>query len=1217
MPATRGPVREPGQTRRGGMTVEPAPSARVPAPEDPETARARRHYRLTVVEVPRARLIGHALLIVAVPVHNRFILGEFSWSSFVQVAAVLLSYSLLSWLVLYLFAARIRIVDLGTVFLVGDLAVWTFVVYHTGGDRSWLYFLTVIRVADQLSTTVRRVLVFAHLSVASYALLVAYLAFVEGRPVSWPAELAKLLFLYGANLYISTAAETTEAMRGWRRRAEEASRQSEQRYRDLFEDASDAIATVDADGRFASLNVAMERLLGYSRDEVLGQHYGMAVTPASRALIEDRNRRALAGERLASTYEIAVVRQDGRVIAVEARTRLLRDRAGQPTGALGIFRDVTERKRADEALRQAEQKYRGIFEHSREGIFQTTPEGRYLSANPALARIYGYDSPDELVTALTDIAGRLYVDPGRRDEFRRLVDEQGTVSDFESRVCRRDGRVIWISEAARAVRDEAGRLLYYEGTTVDITERKQAEEALRESARRYRSLFDDASDAIFVADMSGIITSVSRGGERLLGYPRKALIGRHYHEISSPASARLGDERNRRALAGEKLPSMFEYELVRSDGTVAHTEGRARFIRDRDGQPVSWQAMFRDVTERKQAEKALRENEERYRALFREAEESRQVLGQLYRIGIRIQTSRERDERVRAFIEGAHEVVGLDRIYVLLASSDGSTFEPVTGHGFDSPPVCLPVSPAAGPYYQAFVTRRPVVALRDEDLQQVLPIDPAYRDHPYFRSKRFVISPLLVGGRSIGVVGADNKPSRHPISPGTIEPFNLLCQQFAAALEETRLVHELEARTRELGRSVEELRGLGEVSQAVSSTLELQTVLTTISTHAVALSGASGGVIYEFDEATETFHLRATHAGEAELVETLRATTFRLGEGAIGQAADRRAVVQVADIEGEPGLVSAHAGPVLRRLGYRSLLAVPLLLEHRILGGLAVWRRESGSFPPEIVNLLQTFATQSVVAIRNARLFREIEEKSRQLEVASRHKSQFLANMSHELRTPLNAVIGYTELILDSIYGEVLPDIREVLQRIDHNGRHLLGLINAVLDLSKIEAGRLTLTLTDYSMLDVVQAVVMGVGALAEEKKLAVKISVAPDLPLGKGDERRITQVLLNLVGNAIKFTERGEVRVDATASSGAFRVSVSDTGPGIAEADQARIFEEFQQADRAGARKQGGTGLGLSIARRIVEVHGGRMWVESTPGQGATFIFTLPVRVERQAERA
>jgi PAS domain-containing protein len=272
------------------MTADPGPSDRAVAREDPGTARALRHYRLNVVQVPRARLIGHVLLIAAVPIHNRFILGEFSWPSFVQVAAGLLSYSLLSWLVLYLFHARTRTVDLGTVFLVCDLAVWTFVIYHTGGERSWLYFLTVIRVADQLSTTVRRVLVFAHLSVASYALLVAYLALVEGRPVSWSAELAKLLFLYGANLYISTAAETTEAMRGWRRRAEEASRQSEQRYRDLVEDANDAIATVDADSRFTSLNVAMERLLGYSREEMIGQHYGMAVTPDSRAMIDDRTR---------------------------------------------------------------------------------------------------------------------------------------------------------------------------------------------------------------------------------------------------------------------------------------------------------------------------------------------------------------------------------------------------------------------------------------------------------------------------------------------------------------------------------------------------------------------------------------------------------------------------------------------------------------------------------------------------------------------------------------------------------------------------------------------------------------------------------------------------------------------------------------------------------------------------------------------------------------
>jgi len=292
-------------------------------------------------------------------------------------------------------------------------------------------------------------------------------------------------------------------------------------------------------------------------------------------------------------------------------------------------------------------------------------------------------------------------------------------------------------------------------------------------------------------------------------------------------------------------------------------------------------------------------------------------------------------------------------------------------------------------------------------------------------------------------------------------------------------------------------------------------------------------------------------------------------------------------------------------------LAVPLLREERIVGGLVVWRQEPGSFAPAVVHLLQTFATQSVLAIENARLFREIEEKGRQLETASKHKSQFLANMSHELRTPLNAILGYTELILDNIYGEVGEKVREVLGRLEKSGRHLLALINDVLDLSKIEAGQLTLALSEYSMSDVVQTVVTAVEALAAEKRLALKVTVAPDLPLGRGDERRIGQVLLNLVGNAIKFTELGQVRVEVSATDGAFRVAVADTGPGIAPEDQEKIFEEFQQVDSSSTRKKGGTGLGLSIAKRIVEMHGGRIWVDSSPGKGSTFWFTLPVRVE------
>ncbi len=305
---------------------------------------------------------------------------------------------------------------------------------------------------------------------------------------------------------------------------------------------------------------------------------------------------------------------------------------------------------------------------------------------------------------------------------------------------------------------------------------------------------------------------------------------------------------------------------------------------------------------------------------------------------------------------------------------------------------------------------------------------------------------------------------------------------------------------------------------------------------------------------------------------------------------------------------------IVLRAGYRALLIVPLLRPRGIVGILVVRRKQPGEFPQSTIDLLETFADQSVLAIQNARLFREIEEKSRELEMASKHKSQFLANMSHELRTPLNAILGYAELMLDSIYGEPSEKMRAVLERLQRNGRHLLGLINDVLDLSKIEAGQLTLSLGDYSLGDMVHGVISAVEPLAAEKRLAFTAEVAPDLPPGRGDERRLSQVLLNLVGNAIKFTDKGEVAIRASATNGAFTVAVCDTGPGIAAADQAKIFEEFQQADSSITRKKGGTGLGLSIAKRIIEMHGGRIWVESELGKGSTFAFTLPVRVEAQA---
>jgi signal transduction histidine kinase len=300
----------------------------------------------------------------------------------------------------------------------------------------------------------------------------------------------------------------------------------------------------------------------------------------------------------------------------------------------------------------------------------------------------------------------------------------------------------------------------------------------------------------------------------------------------------------------------------------------------------------------------------------------------------------------------------------------------------------------------------------------------------------------------------------------------------------------------------------------------------------------------------------------------------------------------------------------LSRLGYQSLLAVPLLFEQKIMGALTIYRRETGSFAPEIVNLLRTFATQSVLAIQNARLFREIEDKGRQIETANRHKSEFLANMSHELRTPLNAIIGFSEVLGERMFGELNEKQAEYTDDILSSGRHLLSLINDILDLSKVEAGRMELELTKF---DLPMAIDNALTLIRERaSRHGIKLHQSVDERLGEftGDERKIKQILLNLLSNAVKFTpEGGQIKVEATQGDRAVIVAVIDTGIGIALEDQEAIFEEFRQVGTNYAQKREGTGLGLTLTRKFVELHGGKIWVESEVGKGSKFTFTLPIR--------
>ena len=475
--------------------------------------------------------------------------------------------------------------------------------------------------------------------------------------------------------------------------------------------------------------------------------------------------------------------------------------------------------------------------------------------------------------------------------------------------------------------------------------------------------------------------------------------------------------------------------------------------------------------------------------------------------------------------------------------------------------------------------------------------------------RSIVAVPMMSQNNVVGTIAVSRR------EPGSFSDEEIaLLQTFAdqavIAIENVRLFEELEARTGELTLSVEKLTALSEVSRAVSSTLDIETVLDTIVSRASQLAGAAGCSIYEYDEGAEQFELRATHHDDPAFVEALRATPLRKGGGLMGRAAEMREPIQIPDVN-QPGAYESSVRDTLIRFGYRALLAVPLLRENQIIGSLSLTRKEPGEYAPEVIDVLKSFATQSALAIQNARLFREIADKSRQLEAASRHKSEFLANMSHELRTPLNAIIGFSEVLSDRMFGELNEKQDEYLKDIYASGQHLLSLINDILDLSKIEAGRMELELSEFDLPNAIDNALILVRERASRRGIRLGSAIDERLGMIGGDERKVKQVLLNLLSNALKFTpEGGRIDVSARAHDEVVEVSVTDTGVGIAPEDQEAVFEEFRQVATAD-KKVEGTGLGLALSRKFIELHGGRVWVESEVGKGSTFTFTLPVRRE------
>jgi GAF domain-containing protein len=717
----------------------------------------------------------------------------------------------------------------------------------------------------------------------------------------------------------------------------------------------------------------------------------------------------------------------------------------------------------------------------------------------------------------------------------------------------------------------------------------------------------DAKDAVISRLDGETLKQVAQYGAIPIPVPnrinRNSPVGRaivdrkttHVHDLAAEIETEYPESKERQRLSGTR--TMLVTPLLREGVPIGTINIRRTEVRPFSEKQIKLLETFADqaviAIENVRLFKEIQERNAELREALEHQTATTEVLGIISRSPTDVQPVLD------AIVESAARVCGIDD--VVLRLHEGSSM--VARAHFGSIPI-VRVEISAGERHFCWMGEHGTLHIPDARAQNDFPelgsVGRSYRT--------FLGVPLRQQGELIGGLFARRTEVR-PFTPAQIKLLETFADQAVIAIENVRLFQELEARTGELARSVEELKALGEVGQAVSSTLDLQTVLSTIVARAVQLSGTDCGIIYEYDEPTQEFHLRASYQMEEELVKAYQVTPLRLGQGATGRAAETRVPYQISDLRQEHELATRGMRPILFRLGYQSLLAVPLLFEQKIMGALTIYRRQTGSFAPEVVNLLQTFATQSVLAIQNARLFREIEDKGRQLEAANRHKSEFLANVSHELRTPLNAIIGFSEVLGERLFGELNEKQAEYTEDILSSGRHLLSLINDILDLSKIEAGRMDLEVTTFYLPDAIENALLLVRERASRH--GIKLDRIIDDHLGDfiGDERKVKQVLVNLLSNAVKFTpEGGKIQVRAGLDDGSLKISVSDTGVGIAPEDHEAIFEEFRQVGSNYAQKREGTGLGLSLTRKFVEMHGGKIWVESELGKGSTFTFTLPI---------
>jgi PAS domain S-box-containing protein len=932
-----------------------------------------------------------------------------------------------------------------------------------------------------------------------------------------------------------------------RRRAEEALSKERYLLHVLLDNIPDKIYFKDAASRFLRINKALATFFGM-RDpaQAIGKtDFDFFAEEYARPAYEDEQKIIHTGQPVIGKEEKGV-HLDGRMGWVSTTKMPLRDKDGMIIGTFGVSRNITILKRAEEALRESEQRWRSLTEALPQLVWSATPDGT--------CDYFSTQWTEHTGVAEAELLGWRWLQtlhPDDREPTRQFW--LGSVTgrhpyDVEYRVRRRDGEYCWFKTRGVPIRDGGGNIVKWFGTCTDITDLRQAEEALRASEQRFRTFVDHAADAFFLQDEQGRILDVNRRACASLGYSRDELIGMTPADFDPDLTPATVVDRVRQLIAGETIA--FETRHRRKDGTVFPVEIRGKaFWGGGRGFLVS---LARDITDRKRAEEALRESEERFRGTFENAA-----------VGIAHTDLEGRFLRVN---EKLGDILGYSREELLARKAQD---------------IMCPEDRAADPQLL-----RPL--LRGE-------VPSFSRDTRYIRRDG---SPVWVAVS----ISLQRDAAGSPLYLISVARDINHRKRLEKELRQAKEVEAERARLAELGR---------DVGIALTRGDTLRELLQPCAEAMVRYLDAAFARVWWLPPGKDVLELQAS-AGMYTHLDGPHAR-IPIGRLKIGRIAQERRPVLTNEVQADPCISDSEWA---RREGMVAFAGFPLVVKDRLLGVLGMFSRRplSGA----VLQALESVA--GVIALGIARKQQEVELRRAKeaAESANRAKDEFLANVSHEIRTPMNAILGMTELALDT---ELTEDQRQCLRTVKSAADNLLGVINALLDFAKIEAGKLELVPADFSLREAVGDTLRALAVRAHKKGLELVSHVQPDVPDALiGDAGRLRQVLLNIVGNAIKFTDAGEVEVSVELTSGGvvggegsepsspttyLRFTIRDTGIGIPKDQQERIFRAFEQEDTSTTRKYEGTGLGLTIASQLVALMGGTIAVDSEPGRGSVFAFT------------